>query len=258
MQVIGLCRFSYPAIGGFQVEHDSLEARIAYLYAQARLEERFHLMETVALPCLRAQTDPNFTLVIVIGDSLPEVHIARLRALTADMPQVKIRALPPGPHRQVMKQVLNDARHDPGAPCLQFRHDDDDAVSVDFVERLRQTAQDCQPLIARNQTLAIDFCKGFTARFQPDGIYAAEVHRPYFVAAMGMYVAGGCKQSIMNFAHHKIARFMPSITIPDAPMFVRTLNASNDSRQKGAKEPELTRLTPEQEGAFEARFAITR
>ncbi|APG45827.1 putative rhamnosyl transferase [Phaeobacter porticola] len=256
MQVIGLCRFSYPALGGFQVEHDSLEARIAYLYGEARLEERFHLMETVALPCLRAQTDQDYTLVVVIGDSLPSRHVERLRNLTADIPQIQIRALPSGTHRQVMKQVLNEARTNINAACLQFRHDDDDAVSVDFVERLRQTAADCPGLIARNQTLAIDFCKGFTARFDADGIYATEVHRPYFVAAMGMYVAGGCKQTIMNFAHHKIARFMPSITIPDAPMFVRTLNSYNDSRQKDAKEPELTRLTARQEGEFEARFAI--
>jgi hypothetical protein len=33
MQVIGLCRFSYPAIGGFQVEHETLEERIALLRA---------------------------------------------------------------------------------------------------------------------------------------------------------------------------------------------------------------------------------
>ena len=39
MQVIGLCRFSYPAFGGFQVEHETIEERIADLYGAARLEE---------------------------------------------------------------------------------------------------------------------------------------------------------------------------------------------------------------------------
>ena len=37
MQVIGLCRFSYPAIGGFQIEHETLENRIGFLYAEDRL-----------------------------------------------------------------------------------------------------------------------------------------------------------------------------------------------------------------------------
>ena len=46
MQVIGLCRFSYPGEGGFQVTHDSLRARMAHLYAPARMEERFATFET--------------------------------------------------------------------------------------------------------------------------------------------------------------------------------------------------------------------
>ena len=50
MQVIGLCRFSYPGIGGFQIEHDSLEDRIAFLYAPERLEERFRFFECFTLP----------------------------------------------------------------------------------------------------------------------------------------------------------------------------------------------------------------
>ena len=130
MQVIGLCRFSYPAIGGFQIEHASLEERIAYLYAEDRLEERFQLMETVALPCLREQTDQDFELIIVIGDSLPKQHRERLQDITADIPQVRIHSEPPRNQRQVMKEILNKARRDPDAPCLPFRHDDHDAGSV--------------------------------------------------------------------------------------------------------------------------------
>ena len=78
MQVIGLCRFSYPALGGFQIDHETVEERIAYLYAEERMEERFRLFETVALPSLRQQTDPEFDLIIVIGDSLPRQHRDRL------------------------------------------------------------------------------------------------------------------------------------------------------------------------------------
>ena len=65
MQVIGLCRFSYPGEGGFQVAHASLEKRIAYLYAPERLEERFRFLECFNLPSIRAQLDP---------DQRPRVH----------------------------------------------------------------------------------------------------------------------------------------------------------------------------------------
>ena len=81
MQVLGICRFSYPGVGGFQVEHETLEDRIAYLYAPERMEERFRTFETITLPPLRAQTDADFTLLVVIGESLPEHYHSRLMAL---------------------------------------------------------------------------------------------------------------------------------------------------------------------------------
>jgi len=257
MQVIGLCRFSYPALGGFQITHDSVEDRIAYLYAEERLEERFRLLETVALPCLREQTHQDFDLLIVIGTSLPTHHRDRLYDLTADMPQVQIIAEPPRKQREVMKELLNKARRDPSQPCLQFRHDDDDAFSVDFIERLRQTLSECSGLVQQHKAIAVDFNKGFVAEFGAKGIAASEVHRPYYVAALGMYVQGNCPLTIMNFHHEKILRFMPTITLSDQPMFVRSHNGYNDSGgHKASKPVPIEPLTPAQIGEFEARFAI--
>jgi len=256
MQVIGLCRFSYPAHGGFQVEHETIEERIRYLYAPERLEERFRLMETVALPCLAEQTDGDFDLIIVVGDSLPRVHADRLRDITSHIPQVQIVAEPPRRQRDTMKDALNRARRDPSKPCLQFRHDDDDAVSIDFIERLRQTASDCRGLLEKNRSVAFDFNRGFIAEVGAKGISATEIMRPYNVAALGMYARGGSPVTIMNFAHHKLNRFMPTVTITDQPMFVRTHNEYNDSRQSGAKEVAVSPLTRELEGEFIARFAM--
>jgi len=256
MQIIGLCRFSYPAYGGFQVEHETIEDRVAFLYGAHRLEERFRLMETIALPCLKAQTDQDFDLIIVIGDSFPKPYLDRLHDLCADIPQIRIHAEPPRRHRPVMKEILNAARRDPAQPCLQFRHDDDDAISVDFIERLRGSVSDCPGLIDKNRTVAFDFNRGYVAKVDAKGIAAVEVHQPYYVASMGMYVEGGCRQTIMNFAHDKIQRFMPTVTITDAPMFVRTHNGYNDSRQKSAKPLSVEPLTRELEGEFFARFAM--
>lgn len=90
MQVIGLSRFSYPAHGGFQVGHQSSEDRMTYLWQEDRLEERFRLMETVSLPCLRAQSDQDFDLVILIGDTFPKKHVHRLHDLVSDIKQIQI------------------------------------------------------------------------------------------------------------------------------------------------------------------------
>ncbi|MFD1343552.1 putative rhamnosyl transferase [Litorisediminicola beolgyonensis] len=257
MQVIGLCRFSYPAEGGFQVEHSSLEERKAYLYAPERMEERLRVFELMCLPAFEAQTDPDFTLVVLIGDSLPPRYLSRLMELTARMPQVQIAARPPGPHRAVCQSVLNEARRDPSAPCLQFRHDDDDAVSVEFVEQLRAAASDCASLVEKHRLVGFDWNRGWLARLDAGGIRAEEVQHPYWGVAQAMAVAGGVKHSIMNFGHERINRFMPTVTFQDPPMFLRGHNGFNDSRQKKHVQPvELPYLDAGGEAEFAARFNI--
>lgn len=257
MQVIGLCRFSYPAEGGFQVEHRDTAAREAHLYAPERLEARFRAFEAICLPGLRAQSDPDFSFVILTGESLPRPARARLEALVADLPQARIVARPPGPHRKVCQEVLNAARHDPAAPCLQFRHDDDDAVATDFVAALRSAARDVAPLLARHRLVGFDWNRGWVARADAEGIAAEEIQRPYLGVAQAVAVAGGARLSIMNFGHDKLNRFMPTVTFSDPPMFVRGHDGFNDSRQKAhVKETALPRLDAAGEAEFRARFAI--
>ncbi|MEL6621080.1 MAG: putative rhamnosyl transferase [Pseudomonadota bacterium] len=256
MQVIGLCRFSYPALGGFQVEHESIEDRVAYLWTEDRLEERFRLMETIALPCLRAQTDPDFDLLIMIGDTFPKHHEDRLRDITAGMKQIQILKQPPRNNREVCKEVLNTARRNPAQPCIQFRHDDDDAVAVDFIEKMRQAARDSRPLMKKHRTVGLDWNHGYVAEVGANGISATEMYRNYYVAALGVHVAGDCSMTIHNFMHERIPRFMPCVTYNDPAMFVRTHNGYNDSRQKKVKDVPVEPLTAKQEKIFRDRFAI--
>ena len=68
MQVIGLCRFSYPALGGFQREHETIEQRKAFLYDEARLKHRLRLFQAFNLPSILAQTDTDFQYLILVGD----------------------------------------------------------------------------------------------------------------------------------------------------------------------------------------------
>ncbi|WP_298853851.1 putative rhamnosyl transferase [uncultured Ruegeria sp.] len=256
MQVIGLCRFSYPAIGGFQTTHESVGERRQFLYQPDRLEERFRLFETIALPGFRKQSDEDFLLVIVVGECLPKPAFDRLHDLTSNLMQVRIVAQPPGRHRKVMQEVLNSARADLNQPCLQFRHDDDDAVSVNFVERLRGCVRDCADLFQNRALVAVDFNCGYFARASTDGIQAARVHRPLMTAGLGMYVRGGEQKSIMNFTHNRINRAMPVVTRPDTPMWVRGLNRFNDSPRTRNTNVELNPLTPQQKAEFLSQFAI--
>ena len=256
MQIIGFCRFSYPAEGGFQVEHDSIRDRIAYLYSPERMEERFQHFETICLPGLKAQSDPDFAFLILVGDQLPEVYRTRLDSLIEDFPQAHVIALPPMAHRLACQTAINAAR-DMALPCLQFRHDDDDAVAVDFVAHLRQVAEDCVPLLARHRLVGFDWNRGYVARPDAQGLCAEPAMKPYWGVAEAMYVRAGVKQTIMNFSHNKISQFMPTVTFTQPEMYVRGHNDHNDSRQKAHVAPaHLPRLDAEGEALFRARFAI--
>lgn len=254
MQVIGLCRFSYPGFGGFKLEHESIEERIAFLYQPERLEERFRTLETLVLPPLRAQTDPDFTLLVVIGDSLPAQARARLEALLADIPQAVIQAHPPGPHRQVMQAAINSVRRKSDQPCLQFRMDDDDAVAVTYVERLREVATDLRALSAKHRHIAIDFNQGFIARASSGGIEASPTQLPYTTPGLALMFRPDVRLTVMNFTHNRVAQKMPTVTFTGTDMMLRGFNGFNGSRMVGNPRP--LRLEPLDERG-EAHFRAT-
>lgn len=256
MQILGLCRFSFPATDGFQILHDTVEDRRAHLYSPARLEERFRLFETTTLPCFREQTDPDFDLILLTGTCLPKPFLERLQDVTTDVRQIRIVQKDAAPHKAVVRDVLNTARQTPDQPCIQFRNDDDDAVSVDFVERLRRTANDNAGLMQRYESVGIDFNAGYLARFGSDGVQATGVMRSLLAVGLGMFVQGGSSRTIFDRLHNRLARFMPVISQPDAPMWVRGLNGFNDSPHARTDKTELRPLTSQQAGEFIARFAI--
>ncbi|MFN3954070.1 MAG: putative rhamnosyl transferase [Pararhodobacter sp.] len=252
--MIGLCRFSYPAIGGFQITHDDAAERARYLYEPARLEARFRFFEHVTLPCLRAQTDPDFTFLVVTGDDLPLWARERLYDLLSDLPQAVIRAHAPGPHRTVMQQAINRLRGDSSQPCLQFRLDDDDAVNLRFVERLRRVAGDAGALAARHRFLAIDFNHGHLLCPGPEGLRAAAVKRAYWAPALAMLARPGERLTVMNFNHARIWQHMPTLTRTDPDMFVRGVSPMNDSGFHG--DAPLALLDVAGETLFRQAFGI--
>lgn len=251
-QVIGLCRFSYPALGGFQRQHDSPEDRARFLYAPERLEERFRLFEAVTLAGIRAQTDPDFLFLVVIGQDFPQRP--RLERLLADLPQARILAYPPRPHREVMQEAINSLR-DPEAPLsLQFRLDDDDGVSLRFVERLRQVARQARPLIRAHPATAIDFNHGHVIRASKAGIEAERVTRAYWAPGLAVAVRRGNPRTVMNFGHHVLWQHMPTLTLTDRDMFLRGMNPFNDSEFRTGEGFRL--LDQDGEAAFRTAYGV--
>lgn len=253
-QVIGICRFSYPAEGGFQRVHQTIAEREAFLYAPERLNERFRMFEAFTLPSLRAQTDQNFTFLIVIGDGFPAERLAQLRALTENLPQVVIQAHPPKRHRTVMAEAINSVRQK-DRYTLQFRLDDDDAIGVGFVATLRRNLHQCRDVFEDTPLLAMDFVNGYMARANRNGIEAEPAKRLLVSAGLAIAFRPGHHLTVMNFGHHEVWQHMPVLSRLDPEMWIRGANDHNDSREVLAAKAEL--LTPEQEAGFLRAFGIS-
>lgn len=257
MQVIGLCRFSYPAIGGFQVTHPSPEDRMKSLWAPERMASRFATFEAYTLPCIRAQTDGDFTFIIVIGDTMPRTYKSRLQDLVADVPQIVIREHAPGKHRRVMSGVINAERARGKSPCLQFRLDDDDAVALHFVAELRRRAGQALPVLSDHRSLAIDFNQGFVVHSGPDGISAAPVRERCWTPGLAVMLQPRTRLTVMNFNHSRIWERMPVLSFPGEDMMIRGHTEYNDSRQKSAARPvKTTLLDKDHEDYFRMAFNV--
>ena len=139
VQMLGLCRFSYLGDRGFQVEHRSLDERRAFLYDPARLARCWAWFESVTLPGLIRQTDPDYTLVVMTSPDLPQPWLGRLHEIAAAHPQIRLELVPPMDHHRAVCARSTHPHIDPAAEWVgQFKHDDDDAVAFDFVARVRR------------------------------------------------------------------------------------------------------------------------
>lgn len=255
MRVIGICRFSYPALGGFKRMHDSVAEREAYLYDPARMELRFRHFECLTLPSIAAQKDTDFTFLILVGDSLPRAYRDRLHDLTSAVPQIRIVAREPMRHRSAMQMAIKQELGPDDAESIQFRLDDDDAVAVNFTAGLRWFLRHTHGMRANWQTMAIEYSGGFTVRLSADGIATRQVQSGFWACGLAVWFRPGDPRTVMNFAHHKLHHKMPTLIHPQPLMYLRAVHDDNDSAAAAGAGP-LQPLTPDQRSLLRNRFNV--
>ncbi len=256
IDVVGLCRFSYLGEGGFRTHGaTTLQERRNLLYDPRRLASRMIWFEHVFLPALCVQTDPDFTLVVLTGDDLPDPFRSQLQSLLAHLPQARLVFRPPGPHRDVCAEVLRGAST-PGADVTaQFRLDDDDAVAIDYVARIRQDFVALSALYAESGRFAVDCSMGILLDDARVAVTGQVLRHAFWSCAMTLYLEPGDLMQALDFPHHKVWQQMPTLTRSDRPMFVRGAHQTNDSR---ITRPEPAALAPRArlERLLQSRFRI--
>lgn len=155
MRILGFCRFSFFGISdtgrAIQTEDDAMRV----LYAPDRMAARFHLFEHLMAPSIRHQTDQGFRFVVVTSDIMPAPYLARLQRIVEAVPQMELVVTDSRDLSKVLSPIIRAEATAGVGPTLNFRLDDDDAVAVDHVARLRAAAAPLTP------PALISFPKGF-------------------------------------------------------------------------------------------------
>lgn len=237
-QILALCRFSYLGGRGFQVEHGSLAARRAFLYDPARLARRWFWFERVALPAWQAQTDPDFRLVVMTGPDLPEPYLSRLRAISAATPQIRLELVPPMDHHRVACARALRPHVETGAEAIgYFKHDDDDAISVDFIATARRDLRVVRPMFNRDGRVSSDYMKGLILKVTETGVEVLPRHVYSTGVALITWVRPDDPESAIDFEHWRMGSHMNGVALHDKAMFVRVVHHDNDSGALGPNYP---------------------
>lgn len=230
VQVIGLCRFSYLGSGGFKIAHDTLEDHRRYLYNPKRLDLRMIWFEQVFLPAWHQQTDPDYTMIMLLSADFPSPYRRRIEDMTRDLPQFHLTWAPPGPHREMCSAAVR-AVIDPAADVTaQFRLDDDDAVAVDFIAALRRDFDLMQPFFREKRQMALDYMRGVLLVDRGGGVDVQPRLVQSWAAGMVLFLPQGDARSVLDVPHHKVELKMPVMLMSDQLMFARGSHAENDSK----------------------------
>lgn len=232
LHIQGLCRFSYLGEqGNFQSTPDDDAARAAYLFAPERLEQRCVWFEQVALPSIRGQSDPDFTMHLMLAEDLPAPFRGRILNAISDVPQIRPVFHPIAQPRLAYRDILIPAR-DPNANTVaEFRLDDDDAMGHGFVAQIRRRHGLAQRLFApKQQRAALDFGMGVVLDVDDAGNVAViPVHSRTWPCALAVYLRPDDPGCVMDFPHHRITHLMPVLSYPRPLMYARGRHATNDS-----------------------------
>lgn len=229
-QIIVVIRFSYVASSGFRANKLSEREVRAQLYADARLARRFAMFEALTLPSLRAQSDQDFTTVVLIGDDFPAGWRARLESLLHKLGDGRVVALPPQGNYGATKAALSKCLDDRATHVVSMRLDDDDALSRDGIAETRRIVPLLHQISGPNVPAVIAFNKGLFLEMGPEQnrLYGVVEKLPLGIG-MSMVAPRDARPTIFSLDHRQVHTRFNCYTDGVTPRFIRTVHRDNDS-----------------------------
>lgn len=240
-RIVGFCRFSFWGRSdwgafagtkpGSQDEARALEASLAGLYDDARLDFRFRSFQHLTLASLAAQRGGDFTFVVLSSSVMPAPWRARLSAICAAFPWIRLVFSDQRDVGQALAPLLAELSEGGAVRLVQFRLDDDDCVCGDYIDRLARAARAMRGYPGFAFSLPRALVMTCYAGRAPDRF---EYRRPFHAAGAALR-APNPGRSIFAFGHFGLPRRFPSLVDPEPFGSLQLKFEGHDSRRVTAE-----------------------
>lgn len=229
-KIVGVMRFSVLTPTYYSERFDGLDAIAAHLFSPERMALRFHIFETLVLPSLLAQSDQGFELVILTAQSLPAEYMARLEQAVSVAPNIRLFPVGPEKHYQLIKQAYQSVDVEGASHRVMFRLDDDDAVALNYIKRLRQLARGLLRLQSKSQPQAIAFNRGFYVEMnEGENTVFDACERAPLSTGTALLAPADYTRNPYRYNHRQLAQHYSLYSDISAPAFIRTIHGDNKS-----------------------------
>lgn len=226
-RIYGHIRFSFYGLTDTRSKPDVNGTGLARLYDERRMARRFFLFENLTLPSLIHQTDSDFRTVIMSSSLMPDRYKERLSALATRLPGAVVEYS----HHQrgdlaIRKYMVEAAGYKSRYESVHFRLDDDDALSVNYISRLREVSRFLSP------STHITF---------PDGIFlfpanaiepiGTSIRQQRFLTAIGLATVNGgsFQKNPFQMRHGNVWTRWPVVSDPSFVSHIRSQHFDNDT-----------------------------
>lgn len=230
VKTIGLLRFSVLTPTYYSERFGTLEATAAHIFDDDRLALRFHIFEALCLPSLTRQSDPGFDMVVLTAEAMPARWLSRLRALIDPLPNIHLRAVGTENHYRLLQDGYDAIATGGATHRILFRLDDDDALDMDFVARIKRLSQGLLALQGPDIPFVIAHNRGFYVRATVDGneVFDARERAPLSTGTT-LVAPLGYGPNPYRFVHRKLAQHYNTYSDISVPAFIRTIHGDNKS-----------------------------
>jgi hypothetical protein len=205
------------------------QAFLEHLWSPERMTDREHIFLDLAVPVMQRWTEKHdYRHVVTYSPEMPEPWIGRLREAAERYPVLALHPIEDGSILDIVRRTIEHERPS-SRPVVWLRVDDDDLLSLDFIDILDGHVRRHGP------GWAVSLSKGYEAIYH-EGRVTHLRGRHYVLGALGQAVVGGWDDATGTLDlvgpgnHMTVDTRLPTVLDSRRPTFMHLKHTGQDSR----------------------------